>query len=73
VALPFCDGFVTGKTSISILFYRDVTDVTAPKGGRYIHTSKRRHFSRLSRRVQERNYFRQVLECGSPMPLSLKS
>jgi len=34
--LPFCDGFVTAPTSISIPFYRDVTAVTASKGGEHI-------------------------------------
>jgi hypothetical protein len=34
VLLPFCSGFVTGKTSISIPFYRDVTGVTALGGGK---------------------------------------
>jgi hypothetical protein len=32
--LPFCYGFVTGRTSILIPFYRNVTGVTALKGGK---------------------------------------
>ena len=28
-----CDGFVTARTSVPILFCRDVTSVTAQKGG----------------------------------------
>ena len=31
--LPFCYGFVTALTSISIRFYRDVTGVTGQRGG----------------------------------------
>jgi hypothetical protein len=32
--LPLCYGFVTGQTSISLPFYRLVTGVTAPEGGK---------------------------------------
>src|SRR5437899_8061977 len=32
--LPFCYGFVTGQTSISLAFCRRVTGVTAPEGGK---------------------------------------
>src|SRR6266481_3307414 len=32
--LPFCYGFVTGQTSISLPFYRDVTGVTAQREGK---------------------------------------
>jgi hypothetical protein len=34
--VTLCDGFVTAPTSILTLFYRDVTGVTALKGG-YIY------------------------------------
>ena len=32
--LPFCYGFVTGQTSTSLPFYRDVTGVTAQREGK---------------------------------------